>query len=188
MESFTNLEKQTTHYTTRTYRLDRMHSLLAYLGHPELSFKKIHLAGSKGKGSTASYLASALTALAIRQASISPPTWWTTASVSASVEHFSTTTCWCRPDRTAGTVDWISFFRPVGRDRSDYLRTLHRLCLSALQNSGCEWAVIETGLGGRLDATNTIVPEACVLCPIELEHTKILGDTIEKLQQRKVKS
>ena len=37
MESFTNLEKQTTHYTTRTYRLDRIQSLLAYLGHPELS-------------------------------------------------------------------------------------------------------------------------------------------------------
>ncbi|MCK9602072.1 MAG: hypothetical protein M0R06_23705, partial [Sphaerochaeta sp.] len=57
MESFTNLEKQTTHYTTRTYRLDRMKALLAYLGNPELSFRKIHLAGSKGKGSTASYIA-----------------------------------------------------------------------------------------------------------------------------------
>ncbi|HKM05695.1 MAG TPA: bifunctional folylpolyglutamate synthase/dihydrofolate synthase, partial [Sphaerochaeta sp.] len=63
MESFTNLEKQTDHYTTRTYRLDRMHAILAYIGNPERTFKKIHLAGSKGKGSTASYLASGLTSL-----------------------------------------------------------------------------------------------------------------------------
>ena len=63
MERFTNLEKQTDHYTTRTYRLDRMGKLLEHLGNPEREFKTIHLAGSKGKGSTASYLATALTAL-----------------------------------------------------------------------------------------------------------------------------
>ncbi|MDD3929498.1 MAG: cyanophycin synthetase, partial [Sphaerochaeta sp.] len=53
--------------------------------------------------------------------------------------------------------------------------------------AGCSWAVIETGLGGRLDATNTIIPEASVLCPIELEHTKILGNTITQIATEKSK-
>ena len=53
--------------------------------------------------------------------------------------------------------------------------------------SKCDWAVIETGLGGRLDATNTIIPEASVICPIELEHTKILGSTIALIAKEKSK-
>lgn len=63
MESFTNLEKNMNHFTTRTYRLDRMRALLDHFGHPERSFKTLHVAGSKGKGSTSSYLSSGLRAL-----------------------------------------------------------------------------------------------------------------------------
>ena len=63
MESFTNLEKRTDKYSNRTYRLDRMHALMETLGHPERCYRTIHVAGSKGKGSTASYIASGLKAL-----------------------------------------------------------------------------------------------------------------------------
>ncbi|MFA6891956.1 MAG: bifunctional folylpolyglutamate synthase/dihydrofolate synthase, partial [Sphaerochaetaceae bacterium] len=56
MESFTNLEKQVDHYTVRTYRLDRMRALTEHFEHPERAYRKLHIAGSKGKGSTASYL------------------------------------------------------------------------------------------------------------------------------------
>ena len=63
MESFTNLERQNSGYTVRLYRLDRMRTLLAYIGNPERNFKTIHVAGSKGKGSTAVFLAKGLEAL-----------------------------------------------------------------------------------------------------------------------------
>ena len=55
------------------------------------------------------------------------------------------------------------------------------------KNAGCEYAVIETGLGGRLDATNTIESIMEILLPIEMEHTDILGDTIEKISVEKSK-
>ena len=55
------------------------------------------------------------------------------------------------------------------------------------RNLGCTWAVIETGLGGRLDATNILLPEASVLTPIELEHTEILGGTIALIATEKSK-
>lgn len=55
------------------------------------------------------------------------------------------------------------------------------------KNTHCEYAVIETGMGGRLDATNTLQPVACVLTPIELEHTAVLGNTIELIATEKSK-
>jgi len=53
------------------------------------------------------------------------------------------------------------------------------------RNAGCDWAVIETGIGGRLDTTNVITPEICGITPIELEHTEILGTTIEAIAAEK---
>ncbi|MGB4406502.1 MAG: cyanophycin synthetase [Sphaerochaeta sp.] len=188
MESFTNLEKQTDHYTTRTYRLDRMHAILAYIGNPERTFKKIHLAGSKGKGSTASYLASGLTALGYKTGLYASP------HLVDYRERFTQSGTFF-PDALLVEVGNELKRRLVGFSFSDQwgetnpttfeLFTSFAYLLFSL--SGCQWAVIETGLGGRLDATNTIVPEACVLCPIELEHTKILGDTLGKIAYEKSK-
>lgn len=188
METFTNLEKQTDTYTTRTYRLDRMGVLLEHLGNPERDFKKIHLAGSKGKGSTASYLATALTALGHKTGLFLSP-------------HL----CDYRERFTlAGTFFDEPFLVLVGNELIERLAhftftdewgpstptTFELFCAYAyllFSRSGCEWAVIETGLGGRLDATNTIRPEAVVLCPVELEHTKILGNTLAQIAYEKSK-
>ncbi len=188
MESFTNLEKQIDNYTTRTYRLDRMGKLLEHLGNPEREFKKIHLAGSKGKGSTASYVASALAALGHKTGLFLSP-------------HL----CDYRERFTlAGRFFDDAFLVEVGNILIESLEhftfidewgpttptTFELFCAYAyllFARSGCTWAVIETGLGGRLDATNTIVPEAVILCPIELEHTKILGDTLAQIAGEKSK-
>ncbi|MFA5447287.1 MAG: cyanophycin synthetase [Sphaerochaeta sp.] len=188
LENFTNLEKQTDNYTTRTYRLDRMAKLLAHLGNPERSFKKIHLAGSKGKGSTATYLATALTASGYKTGLFLSP------HLSDYRERFT----------LAGTFFDDVFLVQVGNQLIEAVSTFtftdqwgpttpttfELFCAYAyllFKEAGCSWAVIETGLGGRLDATNTIEAEAVVLCPIELEHTKILGDTIEEIAIEKSK-
>lgn len=188
MEGFTNLEKQTTHYTTRTYRLDRMQALLAYLGNPELSFKKIHLAGSKGKGSTASYLASGLTALGYKTALYMSP------HLVDYRERFTLSGTFFADELLVQTgkelqllLQGFHFSDQWGETSPTTFELYTAYAYLLFKNSGCEWAVIETGLGGRLDATNTITAEACVLCPIELEHTKILGDTIEKIAAEKSK-
>ncbi|MFA6784204.1 MAG: folylpolyglutamate synthase/dihydrofolate synthase family protein [Sphaerochaeta sp.] len=188
MESFTNLEKQTDHYTTRVYRLDRMHALLDHIGHPERSYKKIHLAGSKGKGSTATFIASGLTGLGYKTGLYLSP------HLSDYRERFT----------LSGTFFSDQLLVQTGNTLKDLLQDFHfsdqwgetnpttfelytAYAFLLFSLAGCQWAVIETGLGGRLDATNTIIPEASVLCPIELEHTKILGNTIAEIAGEKSK-
>ena len=59
------------------------------------------------------------------------------------------------------------------------------LAFIVFRDSSCDWAVIETGIGGKLDATNLIVPEVCILTPVELEHTDILGSTVTEIALQK---
>ncbi|MBI9094298.1 MAG: bifunctional folylpolyglutamate synthase/dihydrofolate synthase [Sphaerochaeta sp.] len=188
MESFTNLEKQTDHYTTRTYRLDRMHAILAYIGNPEQTFKKIHLAGSKGKGSTASYLASGLTALGYKTGLyVSPHLVDYRERFTQSGTFFADELLVDVGNELQRRLVGFSFSDQWGETHPTTFELFTSFAYLLFSLSGCQWAVIETGLGGRLDATNTIVPEACVLCPIELEHTKILGDTLGKIAYEKSK-
>ncbi|MEA4859045.1 MAG: Mur ligase family protein [Sphaerochaeta sp.] len=188
MESFTNLEKQTDHYTTRNYRLDRMIELLRHLGSPERAFRKIHLAGSKGKGSTASYLACALSSLGYKTGLYLSP------HLVDYRERFTLAGTFFGEDLLVETgrelqrklVDF-SFCDQWGETHPTTFELFTAYAYLLFKAAGCDWAVIETGLGGRLDATNTIIPEASVLCPIELEHTKILGNTIAQIAAEKSK-
>jgi len=188
MESFTNLEKQTDHYTTRTYRLDRMHAILSHIGNPERTFKKIHLAGSKGKGSTASYLASGLTALGYKTGLyVSPHLVDYRERFTQSGTFFPDTLLIETGNELRRLLEGFVFSDQWGETNPTTFELFTAFAYLLFSLSGCEWAVIETGLGGRLDATNTIIAEACVLCPIELEHTKILGDTLTKIAYEKSK-
>ena len=188
MESFTNLEKQTDHYTTRTYRLDRMHAILSHIGNPERTFKKIHLAGSKGKGSTASYLASGLTSLGYKTGLyVSPHLADYRERFTQSGTFFSDALLVEAGNGLKARLEGFSFSDQWGETLPTTFELFTSFAYLLFSLSGCEWAVIETGLGGRLDATNTITPEACVLCPIELEHTKILGDTLGQIAYEKSK-
>jgi dihydrofolate synthase/folylpolyglutamate synthase len=188
METFTNLEKQTTHYTTRTYRLDRMHAILDYIGHPELDYKKIHIAGSKGKGSTASFLASGLKALGYKTGMyLSPHLVDYRERFTLGGTFFDEDSLLKAGNELFSRLEGFTFSDEWGETTPTTfeLYTCYAFLLFSLAK--CEWAVIETGLGGRLDATNTILPQASVLCPIELEHTKILGNTIEAIAYEKSK-
>jgi dihydrofolate synthase/folylpolyglutamate synthase len=188
MESFTNLEKQTDHYTTRTYRLDRMQALLEHIGNPERSFRKIHLAGSKGKGSTASYLACALTALGYKTALyLSPHLTDYRERFTLSGTFFDDRLLVETGKELQRRLEHFHFRDEWGETNPTTFELYTAYAYMLFAATACQWAVIETGLGGRLDATNTILPEACVLCPIELEHTKILGNTITEIATEKSK-
>lgn len=188
MESFTNLEKQTDHYTTRVYRLDRMHAILTHIGNPERTFKTIHLAGSKGKGSTASYLASGLTSLGYRTGLyVSPHLADYRERFTQSGTFFPDALLIEAGKELKKRLGGFSFSDRWGETFPTTFELFTAFAYLLFSLAGCQWAVIETGLGGRLDATNTITPEACVLCPIEMEHTKILGDTLQKIAYEKSK-
>lgn len=182
--SFMNLEKGPEKYSERTYRLDRMFALARALGNPQNSFKTIHVAGSKGKGSTSALLANAIQAAGYKTG------LYTSPHVRDYRERFTLCGNFFDEDilvrvgnRLAdGTRDFeFEGMKPTAFE----LFTMYAFML--FEESGCDWAVIETGMGGRLDATNIITPQAGVITPIELEHTRILGDTIEKIAFEKSK-
>lgn len=179
-----NLEKGPEKYSERTYRLDRVFALAEALGNPQDSFKTIHIAGSKGKGSTSALLANAIQALGYKTG------LYTSPHVRDYRERF--TLCGTFFDEeflvrvgnklAEGTQDFVfEGMRPTAFE----LFTMYAFML--FRESGCDWAVIETGMGGRLDATNIITPQASIITPIELEHTRILGDTVEKIAFEKSK-
>lgn len=181
--SFTNLEKVQS-ATKRTWRLDRMHALLEARGHPERAALALHLAGSKGKGSTAAFLASILTA----------------AGKSTGLYTSPHVADWRERITLNGTLFPEAAYVQVVERLKSYWETLDPgvksrfvetwggepttfewLTLAAWElftEQAVDARVLETGLGGRLDATNAQIPTATVLTLIELEHTDILGDTL----------
>ena len=188
MESFTNLEKRTDKYSNRTYRLDRMQALMEHLGNPQDCYRTIHVAGSKGKGSTASYIASGIRALGFTVGLYMSP------HVSDYRERFTLSGCFVDDNYLVSTgndlahsLEDFRFHDDLGDTDPTTFELYTAFAFLLFKNLGCQWAVIETGLGGRLDATNIINSFASVLTPIELEHTDILGGTIALISTEKSK-
>lgn len=185
IESQVNLAKSM-NYTNRTYRLDRMHALLDHFSHPEEDFTSIHIAGSKGKGSTALFIAKGLQSAGFRCGLYSSPHVETyrerfTLSGTFFDDHFLLETA----NFMLENVRSFSFQGAWGDSSPTTFELLTLLGFLLFSRSGCTHAVIETGLGGRLDATNTVVPALSVITPIELEHTAVLGDTLELIAAEK---
>ncbi len=185
IESFTNLEKSQ-QYTVRTYRLDRMFSLLDHFDHPERSYKVIHTAGSKGKGSTCTLLANGLASLGYKTGLYASP------HVSSYLERFTLAGTFFEEPLILETVhdmfdrmEGFLFPEEQGYDHATTFELLTLLAFLLFKKAGCDYAVIETGLGGRLDATNVVQPILTAITPIELEHTNILGSTIPEIAGEK---
>lgn len=184
-ESFTNLERNLPALDKRAWRLDRMRRLLEAAGGPEAGVRLFHVAGSKGKGSTAALMAGVLTASGRRTGLYASP------HVSSPLERIGVDG---RPpdpalfvavgERARRLVDSLADRLPGGFSPTTF-ELLTLLAFLAFREARCDDAVIEVGIGGRLDATNVIRPEASVVTPLDLEHTDILGDTIEKIAAEK---
>jgi len=188
MEHFTNLEKRTDKYSVRTYRLDRMQALMQMLGNPQNDYKTIHIAGSKGKGSSASYIAHGLEAVGFKVGLYMSP------HVSDYRERFTICGRFIDDSLLVQTGNMLKeklqgfhFCDTLGENEPTTFELYTAFAFLLFKEAGCQWAVIETGLGGRLDATNILKPQGSVLTPIELEHTNILGNTIEKIAIEKSK-
>ncbi len=183
LTSFTNLEKNLS-ATKRTWRLDRMDALLEDRGHPERAELSFHVAGSKGKGSTAAYLSSILTTLGKTTGLYASP------HVRDWRERITQNGLFFDEAVYVSTVETLKIYwdSMESGKKSQFLEswggdptTFEWLTLSAFELFSAQRVdarVLETGLGGRLDATNAQVPTASVLTLIELEHTDILGDTL----------
>ena len=167
------------------FTLDRIGALLRILDNPQQRFASVHVAGSKGKGSTAAVLESVLSAAGLRTGLYTQPHLHTFRervridNKPISPEAFS-----CGVGRIAGAVETLKADHPdLGSPTTYELATaLGFLCFA---EEKVDVAVVEVGLGGRLDATNVITPRVSVITSIGLEHTAILGDTLSAIAKEK---
>lgn len=188
LDSFSYKDKSKAPGTLRGYRLERMHALLRHLGNPERRYKTIHLAGSKGKGSTASFIASALSANGeITGLYLSPHLVDYRERFTLAGVFFPDEDLICVAEELSQKLEDFHYDGDYGYASPSTFELYTAYAYMLFAHAGCTWAVIETGLGGRLDATNTIDSVAEVLLPIELEHTAILGSTIPLIATEKAK-
>ena len=157
--------------------LERIASFCHYLGNPQRSYYTIHVAGTNGKGSVSHMLASILQQAGYRTGLFTSP------HLSDFRERIRVDGEMIPKQKVVNFVDKhqakmkeydLSFFEMTASLAFDYF-----------DQSDVEVAVIETGLGGRLDATNIITPILSVVTNIGLEHTEFLGDTIAKIASEK---
>ncbi|MGI0071788.1 MAG: bifunctional folylpolyglutamate synthase/dihydrofolate synthase [Thermoplasmata archaeon] len=165
--------------------LEVVSRLLAALGHPERQFPSVHVTGSKGKGSVAVMTQAILTAHGVRTALFTSPhleSYRERArvdgrSISAEeiVRGVARVDATAQELETAGAIDRAPTFFEV--------TTV--LAFDWFARSEVAAAVVEVGVGGRLDATNVLASKVGVITTIELEHTEILGDTLGAIAQEK---
>ncbi len=170
----------------REYRLDRMRLILEAIGNPERSFRSYHAAGSKGKGSTCAYLAALLSGYGRKCGLYTSPHLYTVR------ERFTLSGAFFSDDEYISAYNSLEEMTGAlrlpegyGPERPTVFEMYTAYAYLLFMRAGCTDAVIETGLGGRLDATNTLSPEAVILTPVELEHTDVLGRTISAIAREK---
>jgi len=167
-------------FTLRGIKLDLENTkdLLRRLGDPHLSMKHIHVGGSDGKGSISACVASILISSGIRTGLYTSP----------HIEEFNeriTVNGEKITDAEAGEILNTVKRSVEDMEKDGMIPTFFEVATAAaflhFKNKGVEYAVIEVGMGGRLDSTNVIVPEVSVIGNISMEHEEFLGDTIEKI-------
>jgi dihydrofolate synthase/folylpolyglutamate synthase len=176
-------------YGERQYRLDGMRDLLERLGRPDRKFPIIHVAGTKGKGSTSAMVASSLTACGLSVGLFTSP------HLERIEERFTIDGRQCTERQLANLVDQL---RPlVGamdlessrRDPPDlgptYFELTTAMALAHFANSAVDAAVLEVGMGGRLDSTNVCQSTVSIITSISYDHTKQLGDTLAEIAWEK---
>ncbi len=160
--------------------LERVAALLEYFGNPHQSLRFVHIGGTNGKGSTAAMLASMLKAGGYNIALYTSP-YVLSFTNRMAVDGSDI-------DRRS-LVDLVEKAQPavaeIGKDKKlgplSEFEVVTALALTYFAQREADLVVLEVGLGGRLDATNVITPLMSLITNISLEHTDVLGDTVEKI-------
>ncbi len=153
--------------------LDNIRALMDFSGQPQRDLKVLHVAGTNGKGSTSAAIASVLMAMGYRVG------LYTSPHIVSFKERIKVDGKEINEQEVALSTD---YFRPeVERVHATFFETTTAMMFKYFAESDVDFAVIETGMGGRLDATNVVDPIVSVVTSIGLDHTEVLGDTLEKI-------
>jgi dihydrofolate synthase/folylpolyglutamate synthase len=176
-------------YNQRQLKLDRMRQLLTRLGQPDAGMKIVHVAGTKGKGSTSAMIAAILTAAGYRTGVFSSP------HLERIEERFAVDG---QPCTAAEFVNLVNRLQPIVRSMDEeaaaendsdggptYFEITTAMALVHFVERQVDAAVLEVGLGGRLDSTNVCLPVVSVITSISFDHTKQLGNTLSAIASEK---
>lgn len=157
--------------------LDGTRALLGALGDPQTRFRAVHVAGTNGKGSACALIERVLRAAGARTGLFTSP------HLVDFRERIRVDGVWADEDRLAARLEAIERL-PEGQGRT-FFEVATALGFDAFASAGVEWAVVEVGLGGRLDTTNVLAPDVCAITSIGLDHAEILGDSLEAIATEK---
>lgn len=174
-------------YREANFRLDRMRELLARLGSPHLGQRIVHVAGTKGKGSTATLIAAMLSRSGKRTA------LYTSPHLHRVEERFAVDGQPCSPEEL---VELVALVRPVveqldvaeaaaGRTGPTYFEVTTAMAFLHFVRRNVDATVLEVGLGGRLDSTNVCDPLVSVITSISFDHMEQLGHTLAAIAREK---
>ena len=156
--------------------LDAIRGTCAALGDPQKSFSAIHIAGTNGKGAVCAMLDAALRASGLRVGRYTSP------HLVKLNERFFLDGAPIGDDALSAAAEKVAKIAPADLT---FFEALTAVAFLVYADAKVDYAVLETGLGGRLDATNVCVPELCVITRIGLDHCDWLGDTVEKIASEK---
>ena len=156
--------------------LERMERVLSRLGNPEKAYQVVHLAGTNGKGSTAALIEAGLRGAGLRTG------LYTSPHLCRFTERIRVEGREIPGSRLAALLDRVE---AVADPDLTFFEAVTAMALLHFAEAEVELAVLETGLGGRLDATNTVTPLVAVITPIQLDHVEILGPDLEHIAAEK---
>lgn len=162
--------------------LEKTGAIVSLLGNPHKSFRSLHVAGTNGKGSVSAMLSSILAAHGHRVGLFTSP-------------HLASFTERIRVGRQEITEEEvIALTSEIRQELSQatprlpeptFFEFVTAMAFLYFRRKGVQWAVIETGMGGRLDATNILEPDVCVITKVGLDHREFLGDTLTAIAAEK---
>jgi dihydrofolate synthase/folylpolyglutamate synthase len=162
------------------FGLDNIKRLMSELGGPQKSFSSIHVAGTNGKGSTSAMIESMLRTKGVTTGLFTSPHLVSfTERIRVNGQEMSEDAVIELADEVRKVAAGIGDFSPT------FFEVVTSIAFLYFRKMKVQWAVVEVGMGGRLDATNIILPEVAVITSIGIDHREFLGDTLEEIAGEK---